>query len=546
MTQDFDNTIGFWIKGVPYVWVPDNLIENCKRYYILDSKLSIAVFNEHNKIVDARSDRNKKSERSEKSAMSLFPFENKRCALVRNCFLIDLQFNSQRTAESLSSKFDDLVRVEGENLLPGNKINTSHSNVIFDIVDPKTNYQQRLFGYTSIFGDPQYLSPFDIEIPIVLKTKDGKIRKFRNIEEASKIMKFDKRDLKRVHLEALSRSYLEVKSNIRPEVGQLIIDIIKDINPSYEIRGAKDFGWRYTSVDSIMNAHILYLMAAKEKRTPQKDFAQKNVKNPVWVPTHKNPKNEHVGSSCMKTLTPTYRPKEIVYTKDSLFIAQKITQDKNPNIKEILTHFYKKKIGQPIWSTNKTANANHYSWFLKYSEAKNPVYVDIGCGSGNDTVLISKELNASKTLCVDVEDSRVNDAKSLNFMLIKKEIPLVVGTGTVDVVTLFHTLHHMEDATSRLQDINRMLKKGGILVIKDHDTETELDAENVTFEHFVYSIGEGEATVNDEKTYKDILPMYYYSANSVVNFLESCGFKKLYCNTYKNPTRTYNAVFQKI
>jgi SAM-dependent methyltransferase len=512
----------------------------------LDPSLSIALFNEHNKIVDAYLERNKPSE---KSAFSLFPFENKKCSLVRNCFLVDLQFNSQKAAELLSSGFDNLVRVEGKSLLPRNAINTTHSNVIFDIVDPKTNYQQRLFGYTSIFGDPKYLSPFDIEIPIVLKTKDGKIRKFRNIEEASKAMKFDKRDLKRVHLEALSQSYLEVKSN-RLEGGQLMIDIIKDINPSYEIRGAKNFGWKYTSLDSIMNAHILYLMAAKEKRTPQrdtnkKDFAQRDTnKKPVWVPTHKQ-KNERA-ESCMTTLKPTYRPKEIVYTKDSLSIAQKITQNKNPNVKEILTQFYKKKIGQPIWSTNKTANANHYAWFLKYCKTKNPVYVDIGCGSGNDTVLISKELYASKTLCVDVEDSRVNEAKSLNFMLIKKEIPLVVDTGTVDVITLFHTLHHMEDATSRLQDINRMLKKDGLLVIKDHDTETELDAENVTFEHFVYSIGEGEATVSDEKTYKDILPMYYYSANSVVNFLESCGFKKLYCNTYKNPTRTYNAVFQKL
>jgi ubiquinone/menaquinone biosynthesis C-methylase UbiE len=535
MTQDFDNTIGFWIKGIPYIWSADNVIENCKRYYILDSNLSVALFDEHNKIVDPR------KKPSEKSVMSLFPFENKKCALVRNCFLIDLQFNSQKAAELVSSGFDNLVRVEGKSLLPGNKINTSHSNAIFDIVDPKTNYQQRLFGYTSIFGDPKYLSPFDIEIPILLKTKDGKIRKFRNIEEASKIMKFDKKDLKRVHLEALSQSYLEFKSNLRPEVGQLTIDIIKDVNPSYEIRSAKDFGWRYTSLNSIMDAHILYLMVVKEKRTPQKDVNKKQV----WIPTHKNQKGNPMQSSCT-ILKPTYRPREIVYTKDCLSIAQKITRDKNPNVKEILEKFYKKKVGQPIWSTNKTANANHYAWFLKYCKTKNPVYVDIGCGSGNDTVLISKELDASKTLCVDVEDSRVNEAKSLNFMLIKKEIPLVVDTATVDIVTLFHTLHHMEDATSRLKDINRILKKDGLLVIKDHDTETELDAENVTFEHFVYSIGEGEANVNDEKTYKDILPMYYYSANSVVNFLESCGFKKLYCNTYKNPTRTYNAVFQKV
>ena len=51
MSQDFDNDIGFWIKNVPYVWVNGKTIEECKRFYILDSNKFIAVFDENNFIV---------------------------------------------------------------------------------------------------------------------------------------------------------------------------------------------------------------------------------------------------------------------------------------------------------------------------------------------------------------------------------------------------------------------------------------------------------------------------------------------------------------
>jgi ubiquinone/menaquinone biosynthesis C-methylase UbiE len=243
-----------------------------------------------------------------------------------------------------------------------------------------------------------------------------------------------------------------------------------------------------------------------------------------------------------------FMPSRVIYNKDSHSIAQKITRDRRKNVttKELLQAFYKTHISEETWSTNKSVNAKYYEWFTIYTKSfEHPTYVDIGCGSGKDVSLISKEIHASTITCADVKDSRTSDAKSLNFLLIQEDVPLEIESNTVDIITLFHTIHHMKDAESRLKDIYRILVVGGLFIIKDHNVQTQTDADNVTFEHFVYSIGEGEAAPNDEETYRDILPMYYYSASNLSNFLVSIGFKKLYLHAYTNATKTYNAVFKK-
>jgi SAM-dependent methyltransferase len=247
-------------------------------------------------------------------------------------------------------------------------------------------------------------------------------------------------------------------------------------------------------------------------------------------------------------LVPNFMPCRVIYNKDSHSIAQKITRDrrKNTSTKELLQSFYKTHMTEETWSTNKNVNAKYYEWFTTYTKTfEHPSYVDIGCGSGKDGSLISKEIHASTIICADVKDSRTFEAKSIVFLLIQEDQPLDIESDTIDIVTLFHTIHHMEDAESRLKDIYRILVTGGLLIIKDHNVQTQTDADNVTFEHFVYSIGEGEASPNDEETYRDILPMFYYSADNVSNFLVGIGFEKLYMHAYNNATKTYNAVFKK-
>ncbi|MFH1478219.1 MAG: class I SAM-dependent methyltransferase [Candidatus Omnitrophota bacterium] len=95
--------------------------------------------------------------------------------------------------------------------------------------------------------------------------------------------------------------------------------------------------------------------------------------------------------------------------------------------------------------------------------------LDIGCGSGfviraarglfaaiygidiSEGILRSMDAGADGLICADADSIPLKD-------------------GSVDMVILFSTMHHLYDARSVLKEITRVLRKGGVLYI-DHDME---------------------------------------------------------------------------
>lgn len=226
-----------------------------------------------------------------------------------------------------------------------------------------------------------------------------------------------------------------------------------------------------------------------------------------------------------------------------LKIAKKITGSKNTDLSKILLDFQNVNV-DTLWSSKTTKSDNRFDDILKYiTSDKLNVYLDIGSGDAVDFDFIVSKLNPVKSISIDIKDSRLN--KSSEFELLKVNEALSLPDESVDIITIFHALHHSKDALFRLRDIHRILKIGGLFVLKDHDV-SNLDVANiVSFEHFVYSIGEGTATINDAKNYNDIEPMYYYSADYIKNYLVNIGFEVIMSNIYDNPTRTYKIVFRK-
>jgi ubiquinone/menaquinone biosynthesis C-methylase UbiE len=453
-SNDFDNFIGFWIKGMPYIFAAGDTVEKCKRIYTPPINKNIAIFDKKGNKVHP--DSIPDSSLAINELCSILPLSEIGCEFVRNCFLVDVGYKKGFSRDQ---------NYEVKNYIEGKEVNTH-----------------------------------------------------KNGENSS------------------NNSYYDKKGS---ELGILVLsENITIVDPATGYK--KNMKLRTTDNEISLDSSI----------------------SPLCTP-----------------LTPDFLPTKVVYTKESRMIAERITQNykKIATTKEKLVAFYNTHHESEIWSTNKTAKPKYYEWFTTYTKNINkPTYIDMGCGSGKDAILISKEINASRTICADVKDSRVTDVKNVfdarkenirdvllrqngndyhvdtgfescdySFMLVHEDTPLNMQNDSIDVITLFHTIHHMRDAQSRLQDLHRILKHGGLLIIKDHNVKTQTDADNVTFEHFVYSIGEGEATVNDEETYKDILPMYYYSADTVNHFLECIGFTKLYLNTYNNATKTYNAVYKK-
>ena len=102
--------------------------------------------------------------------------------------------------------------------------------------------------------------------------------------------------------------------------------------------------------------------------------------------------------------------------------------------------------------------------------------LDLGCGNGNVLTSLSKKLNINDCYGIDT----VNYIENINFNYLQynnnNQIPL--NNESIDVATSLMVLHHTEDPTHYIQELHRVLKKGGKLIIR------ETDAYNLDLLHF--------------------------------------------------------------
>lgn len=519
---DFDLHIGFWISNLPYLWVPSNNLGECKRYYLSQGKISL--FDNHNFIgIDIT---------SKGEDLCILPLGNiGTCNLVRNCFL------SLFVTDSLDDKE---IRIEGVKITtPLENKGNDLSNGVVNIIDPDTNYIGMWRYYPAQFAKT---IPKDVIATIKLTTQRG-TRSFNNIMDAVKVMRIvNKEDYKRIHIEALVNVYTELRTVIRDQSitqkEDLVHQLLKEITGT-TIPTINKNGWKYDINTSFLVAHIQYEILMGEKLeyplTPKGD-------------TSNNDDN----------LKPIIAGK-VVYTNHSLRVTRKITGDRSSsNIDALLNNFYGKKANLPMWSTNKSPNKSQFKKYLDeisryktYTSLQgNTIYIDIGSGSGEDAIILAKELGCKNPIFADIKDVTTVSSIPGSFVQIINFEPLffnggIIQNNSVDFISMFHSLHHMPDAEFRLKNVVDILKPGGFFLLKDHDVLTKEDANNVSFEHFVYSVGEGKATINDKGRYNDIEPMYYFSADQVMNFMKGLNMKLIFISRFNNPIKTYQAMFQK-
>lgn len=108
----------------------------------------------------------------------------------------------------------------------------------------------------------------------------------------------------------------------------------------------------------------------------------------------------------------------------------------------------------------------------KLKTDKNDIILDLGCGTGNFEVMMEeKGLPYRKIIAVDFSEAMLKRArkkvtsKKVYFKKydINKGIPL--EDESVDKVIMIHTLYALKKPTYILKEINRVTKKGGILII---------------------------------------------------------------------------------
>lgn len=141
--------------------------------------------------------------------------------------------------------------------------------------------------------------------------------------------------------------------------------------------------------------------------------------------------------------------------------------------------------------------------------------LDIGCGGGVNVQRFSNIVKEGKSYGIDYSDVSVKKSTKLNQEAIDKGI-VEIKQGSVsnlpyfdetfNIVTAFETVYFWPDFVSDLKEVNRVLKKNGLIFICNEAVHTEDNIEK----------------------YKDIvelLDMNIYSEEVLKSSLEEAGFK---------------------
>ncbi len=162
------------------------------------------------------------------------------------------------------------------------------------------------------------------------------------------------------------------------------------------------------------------------------------------------------------------------------------------------------KSEQTYDSTRDTLHAKLYVGYLrKYVAEFTPTaYLDFGCGDCNKTELVGKMLGLDAKNIHGADVSSVDNLEqetsflhyditrnpAVNFKLIKGN-KLDYPDGAFDLISAFMVLHHVKDLREACAELNRVLRAGGILILREHDAYNAIDYMLCDVEHAVYDLG---------------------------------------------------------
>jgi ubiquinone/menaquinone biosynthesis C-methylase UbiE len=154
--------------------------------------------------------------------------------------------------------------------------------------------------------------------------------------------------------------------------------------------------------------------------------------------------------------------------------------------------------------------------------------VDIGGGNGNVLQQITSILGFTEQkenfICVETKTDWIETYdytnKNISYLFWSNN-SLQIEDNSVDYILCMVSLHHMTDETIEitLKEINRILKPGGMLLVKEHDAN-ENSKKFIELEHYLYHI------MDSAYQYKIIDPVSYLE-NSIDNFKSIQEWRRL-------------------
>lgn len=125
---------------------------------------------------------------------------------------------------------------------------------------------------------------------------------------------------------------------------------------------------------------------------------------------------------------------------------------------------------------------------LRYSPIKPTCYLDIGCFDGNITNAIGNYFRLSPLQVYGVD---IVDFPNMNSNITFNQydgITLPFSNDSFDLVTCLMTLHHIpeENLCKLLTEIHRVMRPGGIIIIREHDCNNKIENIGLDIMHNFY------------------------------------------------------------
>lgn len=178
-------------------------------------------------------------------------------------------------------------------------------------------------------------------------------------------------------------------------------------------------------------------------------------------------------------------------------------------------------------------------------------HLDYGGNDGSVASEFAKitKLDKSQIFSADVEtwlgNKKNNFFENITYTMLSENQKLPYRPESFDSVSLLQVLHHVEFIDFHLKEIHRILKPGGIVVIKEHDCNNLSTQLLIDIEHMIHEF------VEPEEANTKILNSYaafYKSFNELNDIMQSIGFEFVsddYNFHLKNPTRYYFVTYRK-
>lgn len=197
---------------------------------------------------------------------------------------------------------------------------------------------------------------------------------------------------------------------------------------------------------------------------------------------------------------------------------------------------------------NAQKKLDHIKYFLKkYKTKKYSNILDIGCEDCFQVKSIGKYLNIYDYNCINIDNWNINsEVANTSYNLPRNTCNLKLYNGvnipyeneTFDIVMIFQTLHHIKNVDAYILEVKRVMKKNGLLIIREHNCDKKYFGKLIDIEHGLYEI-----VLRGNMNFFD---SYYSNYKSAEQWNKIIDMKLVYTKYLPTATQSYYAIYMNV